>query len=165
MKYDMAVLNNCNKGLYFVFSIKNIFRLTYKLIHMFLTVAAPSNDPTNIPATFKLNALVLLCNRNNIIFCTCNGATYHWISYLCHNKFMIAERFKKIQHNFYMRICFLIKYKMIVFIIEIFCRMDTSDLVIWTSSVHGDIYIIIMLCNFLCKIVAHDHIYELDDYK
>jgi len=50
---------------------------THIIKDIILTVAAPSNDPINTPAIFKLYALVPLCKRNNIIFCTRNGATYH----------------------------------------------------------------------------------------
>lgn len=64
-----------------------------KITHVFFTVVAPSIDPTNNPAISILNALLLLCNRNSIIFCICKGATYHGLSYLC-RKLIIKWRWK-----------------------------------------------------------------------
>jgi len=86
VKNDNAVFNNYNETWFFYFFYK-IHMLTYifRSTFIFLTVAAPSNDPTNNPAIFIVNAFVPLCKRNSIIFCICNGAIYHWTLYLCHN--------------------------------------------------------------------------------
>lgn len=89
------MLTNCNETCLFWFRPRKVHNVqhirTHVRICLFLTVAAPSMEPTNIPPRFRLKALLPLCNKNTIILCTYRGVMYHRALYLRDNDELIIE--------------------------------------------------------------------------
>jgi len=80
VKYDIEVFTNY-KSVIFLLYLCVIFFLNIFTLY-FLTIAKHSKDATKSPPTVKEKSLVVFCNRNSIIFCTCKGVKYHGTLYL-----------------------------------------------------------------------------------
>lgn len=112
-------------------------------IYIFLTVAAVSNDPTNIPPQLSWKAFLFFCNRNSIIFCTCKGARYHWMLYL------------RITHT---RDKLIIKLKIKLDYIK-------NYIIIRKYFLHSDKHVVVVIRNFLRNVAANWHVREMNKYK
>lgn len=59
-----------------------IYFIYFIISNIFLTDAKQFRDATNNPPICRPKVLLPICNRNNIVFCKCNGAIYQQTLYL-----------------------------------------------------------------------------------